>query len=129
MSKVALAALIMLTAAAHHSLSGIYDTGASVSFEGVIREFHFVNPHPYLTVEIRPNGRTQRWKMELDNRGELAAIGMTIATFRSGDRITVSGNPGLAGAKILYVRKLERPKDRFWYEQDDTSPSMGFSKP
>ncbi len=111
---------------AHHSLSGVYDTAANASFQGVIREFHFVNPHPYLMVEIRPNGRSERWKMELDNRVELVAIGMTGTTFRSGDQITVSGNPGLAGAKTLYVRKLERSKDRFWYEQDETTPAMGF---
>lgn len=114
--------------AAHHSLSGIYDTGANVTFEGVIREFHFVNPHPYLTVEISQDRRTQRWKMEMDNRGELAAIGMTSTTFRNGDRITVSGNPGLSGAKTLYIRRLDRPRDRFWYEQDETTPSMGFAK-
>lgn len=115
------------TTAAHHSLSGIYDTGANVRFEGVIREFHFVNPHPFLTVEVRVDRRTERWKMEMDNRGELVAIGMTSKTFQSGDRITVSGNPGHAGARTLYIRKLDRTKDRFWYEQDDTTPSMGTS--
>jgi hypothetical protein len=112
-------------ATAHHSLSGIYDTSANVSFEGIIREFHFVNPHPYLTVEIKPDGRTQRWKMEMDNLGELIAIGMASTTFRPGDRITVSGNPGRSGAKTLYIRNLDRPRDGFWYEQDETAPSMG----
>jgi hypothetical protein len=114
--------------AAHHSLTGDYDTSATATFEGVIREFHFVNPHPYITVEIRRNGRTERWKMEMDNRGELAAIGMTSTTFKNGDQITVSGSPGHSGAKALYVRKLDRPKDGLWYEQEGFEPRMGFSK-
>ena len=130
---LALTAFVMLLAAgataAHHSLSGIYDTNANISFEGVIREFHFVNPHPFLTVEIRRDGRTQLWKMEMDNLGELGAIGMTGTTFRNGDRITVSGNPGRSGAKTLYIRKLDRPKDGLWYEQDETTPAMGTSRP
>lgn len=114
--------------AAHHSLTGDYDTSATASLEGVIREFHFVNPHPYITVEIRRNGRTERWKMEMDNRGELAAIGMTSTTLKNNDKITVTGSPGRSGAKILYIRKLERPGDGFWYEQAGMEPRMGFSK-
>ena len=127
-----LAAVIAFSAgatAAHHSLSGIYDTSSSVTFEGVIKEFHFVNPHPYITVEIRRNGRTERWKMEMDNLGELAAIGMTGKTFTNADQIKVSGSPGREGAKALYIRKLDRPKDGLWYAQDESTPSMGFSKP
>jgi hypothetical protein len=115
-------------AAAHHSLSGIYDTGANVSFEGVIREFRFVNPHPYLTVEIRVNNRIEAWKMEMDNLGELSAIGMTAATFKNGDPVTVSGYPGRHGAKALYLRKLDRPRDGFWYTQDDSTPEMGYAR-
>jgi hypothetical protein len=79
-------------------------------------------------VEVRRDGRAERWKMEMDNLGELAAIGMTSSTFRSGDAITVSGSPGRSGAKALYIRKLDRPKDGFWYEQDSTEPSLGFSR-
>jgi hypothetical protein len=122
-----LACLGVRAEAIHHSLSGLYDTSASTSLEGLIREFHFVNPHPYLTVEVSRNGRIQRWKMELDNLGELTAIGMTAKTFRAGDRVMVSGNPGRDDAKTLYVRKLDRPKDGFWYTQDDTEPLMGFA--
>ena len=128
---LALTAILVFSAtvpAGHHSLSGIYDTSASVTFEGVIREFHFVNPHPYLTVEIRRSGRTESWKMEMDNLGELAAIGMTNTTFRKDDQIKVSGSPGREGAKSLYIRKLDRPKDGLWYEQDDATPAMGISK-
>jgi hypothetical protein len=120
--------LFVAGATAHHSLTGDYDTSATATLEGVIREFHFVNPHPYITVEIRRNGRTERWKMEMDNRGELAAIGMTATTFKNSDRITVTGSPGRSAAKILYIRKLERPGDGFWYEQDGMEPRMGFSK-
>ena len=115
-------------AAAHHSLSGLYDTSANANFEGVIREFHFVNPHPFLTLEVRRNGRNQRWKLEMDNLFELTAIGMTATTFKSGDQVTVSGNPGREGAQSLYLRKLDRQRDGFWYTQEDTEPRMGVNR-
>jgi hypothetical protein len=122
------ALLVAGSAAAHHSLSGIYDTSTNVSYEGVIRAFQFVNPHPYLTVEIKSNGRNQNWKLEMDNLGELAAIGMTAATFKNGDRVTVSGYPGRDGARTLYLRKLDRPQDGLWYTQDASTPEMGYSR-
>lgn len=114
---------------AHHSLTGSYDTSATAKLEGIIREFHFVNPHPYLTVEITRAGKTQRWKMEMDNRVELADIGMTNSTLRNGDRITVSGSPGHNDEPLLYIRRLDRPRDGFWYEQIGFEPRMGTTKP
>ena len=125
---VAFVLLAAGSAAAHHSLSGPYDTSATASYEGVVRAFHFVNPHPYLTVEIRVSGRNQNWKLEMDNLGELAAIGMTATTFKNGDRVTVAGYPGRDGARTLYLRKLDRPKDGFWYTQDDSMPEMGYTR-
>jgi hypothetical protein len=35
---------------AHHSLSE-YDIARKVTLDAVVREFHFVNPHPYLLVD------------------------------------------------------------------------------
>jgi hypothetical protein len=62
---------------AHHSIAGAYDTGREVRIEGLVTEFQFVNPHPFLVVEVRDdNGETRQWRLEMDNRVELLREGM-----------------------------------------------------
>ena len=43
--------LFASAAQAHHSLSN-YDQGRNVSADGVVEEFHFVNPHPVLMIGV-----------------------------------------------------------------------------
>ena len=123
---VAVAALWAVTAAAdaHHSIAGMYDQSRRVTLDGVIAQFQFVNPHPFVIVEVASNGTTESWKAELDNRWELQQIGMSATTFKAGDRIVVSGSPGRERAPLLYVWRLERPADGFLYEQIGTSPRV-----
>ena len=123
---IAFAALSVLavTADAHHSIAGMYDQGRRVTLDGVIAQYQFVNPHPFIMVDVTMNGMTQSWKAELDNRWELQNIGMTPTTFNAGDRIVVSGSPGRDRTPLLYVWRLERPADGFLYEQIGTSPRV-----
>jgi hypothetical protein len=113
--------------AAHHSISGIYDTRREVTIEAVVAEFHWVNPHPFLVVAANGEGEGQEvatWRLEMDNRGELSREGMSGETFRQDDRVTVTGNPGREDARTLYIRRLDRPADGLRYEQIGTSPRV-----
>jgi hypothetical protein len=123
---VAAAALsaLAVTTEAHHSIASMYDQSRRVTLDGVISQYQFVNPHPFVIVDVTTNGTTQSWKAELDNRWELQNIGMTPTTFNAGDRIVVSGSPGRDRAPLLYVWRLERPADGFLYEQIGTSPRV-----
>jgi hypothetical protein len=120
---VALSALAA-AADAHHSIAGMYDQGRRVTLDGVISQFQFVNPHPFVIVDVATNGSTQSWKAELDNRWELVEVGLTPTTFKAGDRVVVSGSPGRDRTPLLYVWRLERPADGFLYEQIGTSPRV-----
>jgi hypothetical protein len=108
---------------AHHSLTE-YDLAGKLTLSVTVREFHFVNPHPYLVVESGDRPLTQVWRLELDNRFELVQIGMTADTFGQGDRLLVSGAPGRNRKTILYVRELDRPADGFRYEQPSSTPRI-----
>jgi Family of unknown function (DUF6152) len=122
---VAALALWVTAVDAHHSIAGMYDQSRRVSFDGVISQFQFVNPHPFVVVDVTTaGGGTQSWKAELDNRWELVEVGVTPTTFKVGDRIVVSGSPGRDRTPILYVWRLERPADGFLYEQVGTSPRV-----
>jgi Family of unknown function (DUF6152) len=115
---------LTVTADAHHSIAGMYDQSRRVTLDGVIAQYQFVNPHPFVVVDVTTNGTTQSWKAELDNRWELQNVGMTPTTFNAGDRVVVSGSPGRDGTPLLYVWRLERPVDGFLYEQIGTSPRV-----
>ena len=110
---------------AHHSIAGIYDSANPIGFDAVVVEFQFVNPHPFVIVERTQSGTAQQWRLEMDNRFELSRIGMTEATLRKGDRIRVTGGPARDQSRALYIRRLERPADGFWYEQVGSSPKIG----
>ena len=57
----------------HHSIAAVYDTSRQVAIEGVVTAFHFVNPHPFLMMHVKDaSGQTQQWRLEIDNRSELA---------------------------------------------------------
>ena len=120
----ALTFLLAVQLFAHHSIAGVYDTSKEIKIEGRIRQFHFVNPHPFITAEVTRSGKAESWKLEMDNRSELVAIGMSETTFKPGDRITASGSPGRSQEAALYIRRLDRPTDGFWYEQVGYEPRI-----
>jgi CubicO group peptidase (beta-lactamase class C family) len=128
MSYILALALFLLTSVglgAHHSIAGVYDSQKSVTVDGTITRFLFVNPHPFVEMDVLDAKRvTQRWRMELDNRGELAAIGVTAETLKPGDRVVVTGSAARSGGNALYVRKLVRPADGLEYEQVGSSPRI-----
>ena len=110
---------------AHHSIAGMYDESRRVTVDGVVAQFQFVNPHPFVMVDARDaNGGVQSWKLEMDNRHELVDVGVTGDTLKAGDRLIVTGSPARGQQRTLYVRRLERPADGFLYEQIGNSPRV-----
>jgi hypothetical protein len=123
-------ALLVTMAHAHHSISGVYESNRKVSVEGIVAEFQFVNPHPFVILTVKQaNGSSERWQLEMDNRFELARIGMTSETLKSGDRISVTGNPSRTQSQRLYILRLDRPEDGFGYEQVGDSPRISAQSP
>ena len=119
------ALIIEATVEAHHSIAGAYDTRREVRIEGVVTQFEFINPHAFLTVEVREAGRApQRWRVELDDRGELSEIGMTAQTLAPGHQVIVTGSPARRGANQMYLVRLDRPADGYSFEQVDGRPTL-----
>ena len=128
-----LAAALLLAAAAaplaaHHSISGVYDSAKQVTLTGSVREFAFVNPHPWIRLDVPgDDGRLERWRLELDNRWELVDVGMKADTFRTGDMVVARGSAGRDGARAIYVLRLDRAADGLHYEQVGQSPKLRFA--
>jgi hypothetical protein len=110
-------------ARAHHSIAAVYDGTRQQRLEGVVAEFLFVNPHPFVVVTVG-DGAGESWRLEMDNRFELQGIGMTSETLKPGDRVVVKGSLGRTEPRTLYVRQLDRPADGFRYEQVGSRPRV-----
>jgi hypothetical protein len=113
----------------HHSIAGVYDSGNRVTIEAVVSDFQFVSPHPFVIVDATDrSGRQQQWRLEMDNRFELASVGMTADSLKRGDRIVVTGIGARDRSRSLYVRRLDRAADGFSYEQVGSSPRVRLPK-
>lgn len=109
---------------AHHSIAGVYESSREVTVDGIVSQFRFVQPHPFVLVDVRRGGASEEWHLELDNRWELADIGFTETTLKPGDRVVVTGSPARREPQRMYVRRLDRPADGFSYEQVGTRPRL-----
>ena len=89
-----------------------------------VAQFRFVQPHPFVLVDVRRGSAAEQWHLELDNRWELADIGFTETTLKPGDRVVVTGSPARREPQRMYVRRLDRPADGFGYEQVGTRPRL-----
>jgi Family of unknown function (DUF6152) len=119
-------ACVSFAASAHHSISAVYDSTRPQRIEGVVAEFQFVNPHPFVIVTDADGAS---WRLEMDNRFELADVGMTNATLKPGDRVVVTGSLGRTEPRTLYIRQLDRPADGFRYEQVGSRPRVNTERP
>lgn len=117
-----------LAAQAHHSIAAVYDSTREQRIEGVVAEFKFVNPHPFVVVTVEVGGAETSWRLEMDNRFELADVGMTDKTLKPGDRVVVTGSLGRIEPRTLYIRQLDRPADGFRYEQVGSRPRVSTTR-
>ncbi len=125
LSCAIIVALCGTVAHAHHSIAGMYDESRRVTLDGIVVQFAFVNPHPFVMIDVKDaSGGARQWKLELDNRHELVDVGVTSDTLKPGDRLVVTGSPNRTEPHALYTRKLERLADGFLYEQIGSSPRI-----
>ena len=96
-------------AAAHHSIGGEFETGREVTVEGVVKEFHLINPHSYIVVAVGADGEALRdWTLTYGPATKLIrGAGFTPTTLVPGDVVIASGRPARQGLG-LYLSALTK---------------------
>jgi len=93
---------------AHHSTNDIYHEDQMVEITGVVKEWRFVNPHPFLIVEVtNAEGVTEDWDLSFGGSAvaPLRRRGYTRDTFKAGDVIVARGAPAKSeDARGLLIR-------------------------
>jgi hypothetical protein len=90
----AFAPLAAIPAAAHHS-HAMFDSNDEQTIAGTVKSFAFQNPHVYLFVDVPgdSNGQVTSYVVEMSNVQNMISHGITAATFKPGDNVTVRMNP------------------------------------
>ena len=105
-------ALLLLTvavASAHHAFSPVYDEKRLVTAVGVVTQFKFVNQHAMMFMDATDeSGKVVKWVVEFAGNLNLSEVGWTAESIKSGERVTVTGNPTHTGSQRMFFRKLVR---------------------
>jgi len=90
---------------AHHSVSGQFDTSRSVTLKGTVSKVDWVNPHPYVYLDVKQgNGKASTWALSTLPIPMLRKAGLT--------KEALSGKPGeLVTAVVMPARN---GKDLGW---------------
>jgi hypothetical protein len=92
---------------AHHAFSAVYDGNKTITVEGVVTQFRFVNPHAMMTMDVADkSGKVETWTVEFAGRLNLIESGWTADTIKPGERIKVSGNPARKGERQMAFRRI-----------------------
>ncbi len=111
---VPMALLLAISLSAHHSFTATYDTSKTVSVEGKVVQFLLRNPHSFLHIEVKnKDGKTEVWNIEWAAAGQLG--GTIASSIKSGDLVTVSGNPARDAADLrLRMVNIKRTDGQSW---------------
>jgi hypothetical protein len=98
--------LMPVTAEGHHGWAE-FDENASVTLEGTVTDFHYVNPHCVVEFEVKDQtGHVHKWQGEFSNPGVLSRRGWNAAAREAGQKLTITGHPARDHVSALHVTKI-----------------------
>ena len=92
---------------AHHSWPVSFSR--LVTVKGTVKEFVWENPHPMITLEVRTDGKIEKWLVGGPAISRMEANGWTKTTVKPGDVITGSGYQFADGQKIIRLERVVLP--------------------
>ena len=99
LTAVAVAAFTA-SALAHHSFA-MFDQQQTVTLQGTVKEFEWVNPHAWLRVMVKDEktGTPALWALELSSPSRLVTMGMRADSVKAGDAVSVTFHPMKNGSR------------------------------
>ena len=94
------AAAFTASALAHHSFA-MFDAQQTITLQGTVKEFEWVNPHSWLRVMVddEKTGKQVLWALELSSPSRLVTMGMRADSMKAGDAVSVTIHPLKDGAR------------------------------
>jgi hypothetical protein len=100
-------------AAAHHGFYGAFDLNTPTTFDGVITDVDWRNPHIVFNVDIKnSSGAVTNWRFEGAGPVALRNRGLVRGDLRVGDTIRVVAHRAMNGSAVAAVGTLTLPDGR-----------------
>ena len=100
------AAMYVIPAVAHHSFA-MFDASKTVTLQGVVKEFHWTNPHSWIFLTVTDAaGQSTQWAIELGSPALLVRRGWGPKVIAPGMNVKVAIHPlrdGNNGGQFLAV--------------------------
>ena len=92
---------------AHHSFAAEFDADKPVKFQGTVLKMEWINPHPWIHVEVKgPDGKVTVWMVETAAPNSLIRRGFNKNSLPAGSVITVEGYQARDGSNRANGREL-----------------------
>jgi hypothetical protein len=109
LAAIALAALGVPHAEAHHSFAAEFSYDVAGTITGEVVEVLFVNPHARYFIALKDEaGKEILWDAQTRSPNALAAAGWSKDTIRVGEQVTIEGNLGRDNARKIWIREIRR---------------------
>lgn len=105
---LATAALIAAPAAAHHSISAIFEADRLLTVTGTLTRVDWINPHIVIFIDATSGGAVESWKVAAAPPAWWRNVGVSRADFAKGvsGKVSVEVNPAQDGSRYGYLRKI-----------------------
>jgi hypothetical protein len=94
-------------ALAHHS-GAMFDATRTITLNGTVTEFNWVNPHSSFKVDVASaDGKHEVWAIEMNTPQNLVREGWKRTTIKAGDKVTVVVRPlrdGKPGGSYVSIK-------------------------
>jgi hypothetical protein len=100
---------------AHHS-AVMFEEQKEITFDGVVKEFQYTNPHSWLLVDVtNKDGSVTTWGFEAEGPSTLLRNGVRPADFRFGTKLKITGHPMKDGRPAALWMKAVKEDGKEFY--------------
>jgi hypothetical protein len=75
----------------------MFDQEKSITIQGTVKEFQWVNPHCWIQLLVTTGGKPVEWSIEMQGPGGLSRQGWKPGTIAAGDKVTLVIHPLRSG--------------------------------
>lgn len=100
-------------AQSHHSIAN-FDLTNKVTLKGKVTFFRLTSPHSHIDMEVIEDGKPRSYKFFTVGKTVMTRTGWASDDIRTGDQITVTGNPDRTDPTYLYLTDIVFVSGKTW---------------